>query len=230
MSLWRKLNTLFRATSQEPLHQLVDANSIRIFEQELREAEQAVVASKRELACVIAEKNRMQRHAEQLQESIELREQQATRALDKQQETLALELAEVIAGDESLLHEQHKQVETLKKQEADLRKQLKQVVQGITRYRGELRMAQANQNAEQALRHLSGRSNGLHSHMADMSESLNRIKHRQERFSDFDAALSSVEADLDGRDLNGKLKQAGIETGQEDAKAVLERLRKKQAA
>jgi len=56
MSIWRKLDTLFRASAQEPVAKLVDANGIRIFEQELRDAEQAIARSKRELACLMAEK------------------------------------------------------------------------------------------------------------------------------------------------------------------------------
>lgn len=49
MNLWRKLSTLFKASAQEPLEGLVDANGIRIFEQEIRQAEQAMVRSKHEL-------------------------------------------------------------------------------------------------------------------------------------------------------------------------------------
>ena len=37
MTLWRKVGTLFRASAHEPLEQLVDANALRIMEQELRD-------------------------------------------------------------------------------------------------------------------------------------------------------------------------------------------------
>ena len=39
MTLWRKVGTLFRASAHEPLEQLVDANALRIMEQELRDTE-----------------------------------------------------------------------------------------------------------------------------------------------------------------------------------------------
>ena len=57
MSLWTKLNTLFRASAEEPLHHLVDANSIRIFEQEIRDGQKAIQQAKLQLATVMAEKS-----------------------------------------------------------------------------------------------------------------------------------------------------------------------------
>lgn len=230
MSLWQKLNTLFKATAQEPLEELVDANSIRIFEQELRDAERAIAKSKRELACVIAERNRMQRHQAALKESIESREQQATQALAQQEDALALEIANLIADDEQLFKQQAEQLEYLQKQERYLRQQLKRVAHTVARYHSELRMAKANQNAATALSQIRGYSRGLSSHMAEMDDSLQRIKRRQERFTDYDAAMQSVEADCSGESIEQRLRQSGISSGAADGNAVLERLKARNAA
>ena len=105
MSLWIKLNTLFRASAEEPLHNLVDANSIRIFEQEIRDAEKAIQHAKLQLATVMAEKKQLQRHNQALEENITNKERQACEALDKQEEELARDVAELIAEDEQLLQQ-----------------------------------------------------------------------------------------------------------------------------
>ena len=125
MSLWIKLNTLFRATAEEPLHNLVDANSIRIFEQEIRDAEKAIQHAKLQLATVMAEKRQLQRHNQALEENIANKERQACEALDKQEEELARDVAELIAEDEQLLQQQRKQVAYLEKQENHLKRQLR---------------------------------------------------------------------------------------------------------
>ena len=230
MSLWQKLNTLFKASAQEPLEALVDANSIRIFEQELRDAEQAISHSKRELACVIAEKNRLQRHNQALKENLTTKETQAKEALQKGEEALATELAEVIADDGQILAEQDRQLTYLIKQEKYLRKQLKQVVRVVAGYHSELRLARANRSAETAIKQLRGYSKGLSSQMSQMEDSLQRIKQQQENFHDFDEAMMSVEADYNGESLELRLKSAGIANGKPDAGAVLDRLRAEQAA
>ena len=81
MSIWSKLNTLLRATAHEPVEHLVDANAIRIFEQEIRDAENAIVQAKYQLATVMAEKKQLLRHNQALAENIAVKEQQAVAAL-----------------------------------------------------------------------------------------------------------------------------------------------------
>lgn len=230
MSLWRKLNTLFKATSQAPLEELVDVNAIRIFEQELRDAQQGMNRAKTELASVIAERKRLQRHQQTLEENLVIKEGQATEALAKQEDDLALEIAEIIAMDEALRKDQAQQITYLEKQETQLRQQLRQAAHTLSRYQTELRLARANQSAEAAMSQLRSYSSGLGSQMNDMAESLDRIKNRQTAFADFDAALREVEADCAGEPLEKRIQAAGISSSDSDARAVLERLRKKQAA
>ena len=86
MSLWRKFNTLIKATSHAPIEALVESNSIQIFEQEIRDAESSISKAKRELACVMAEKVRLERHNNALEENIVSKEQQTLKALEKGEE------------------------------------------------------------------------------------------------------------------------------------------------
>lgn len=230
MSLWSKLNTLLRATAQEPVEHLVDANAIRIFEQEIRDAEGAIVQAKYQLATVMAEKKQLLRHNQALAENISLKEQQAVAALDKNNETLAQDIANLIAEDENLLRDQRKQADYLDQQEQRLKQQLRSAAHTIQRYQRELTLAKANRSAQQALGQLRGYSSGLSSSLQEMETSLRRIQTRQNRATDVDEAMQEINADINGEQLNTRLKQAGIKTGKHDAEAVLERLRKQRAA
>lgn len=230
MSLLRKLNTLFRASAQEPAERLVEANSVRIFEQEIRDAETAILQAKRQLAVVMAQKKQLTRHNEMLQESIERREQQACEAMEQQQNGLAEEVATLIAEEELILRDQARQTAHLAKQENNLKQQLRIAAQSIQKYRRELNLAKANRSAQQAISSLKGYSNGLSVSMQDMTTSLNRIQQQQTDFADFDSAMTEIEAEFSDQSLDKKLKQAGIKTDEYDAQAVLERLRKQRAA
>ena len=230
MSLWTKLNTLFRASAQEPLHQLVDANAIGIFQQEIRDAENAVVQAKYQLATVIAEKRKLNRSNGLLRENIANKEQQTLAALDKNESDLAEELAAFIAQDEALLQDQLKQEQHLQKQEVKLKQQLRIAVQSIQQYQRELNLAKANRNAQKALGQLEGYSSGLSVSLQDMATSLQHIQSQQGYAQDREEPLQEINAELNGEHLDHKLKQAGIETGNHDAEAVLERLRKQRAA
>lgn len=230
MSLWTKLNTLFRASAEEPLHHLVDANSIRIFEQEIRDGQKAIQQAKLQLATVMAEKKQLQRHNQALQENISNKERQACAALDQEAQTLARDVAELIAEDEHLLQQQTQQVAQLEKQEAHLKRQLRTAATSMQKYQRELTLAKANRSAQQAVGNLNGHSRGLSACMQEMASSLDKIKGQQTRAAEMDDALREIDAELNGEQLDARLKQAGIASGEHDADKVLERLRKQRAA
>lgn len=225
MTIWKKVGTLFRASAHEPLEQLVDANALRIMEQELRDTEQAMLRAKRELACLMATGKELQRSNQQLSEELAQREQQATEALAKGEAGLAYELAECIAAHENQLQQQRQQAEYLTRQEQNLRQQLRDAARIQQQYRREWQLARANRNAEQVLRNLGGHTHGLHAHLGDLASSLERIQQQQNRFSDVDCALHELQQEENGSALNHRLQQAGISTGQSNADQVLARLR-----
>lgn len=225
MSVWRKLATLCRASVREPAEKLVDANDLRIFAQEVRQAEQAMFNARRELAALMAESKQLGHSMAQRQALILQRESQARLALEKQEEALALELADQVAADENLLAERRQQAERMAEQEKQLRKQMRLAANSIQHYRRELSLARANQSAEQVLRQLNGHTNGLNAHLGDLQVSLDRIRERQTQFLAMDEALRELDAEASGASLDQRLRHAGIETGEHSGRQVLERIR-----
>ena len=228
MSVWNKLNTLLRASAREPVEALVDANAIRIFEQELRDAEQAFGRSKRQLACLMAEKTFLQRDNDSLQDAINKRENQAALALQQGHEALAMELATAIAEDENLLIRQQQHLERIQQQEARLRKQLRSTARNLRHYKAELRLARANQSAGQVTVQLRGYREGITGHFEAMDQSLARIQAGQTRQHDMEDALNELDQDLGDRSLDERLRAAGIDTGDQRADKVLYRIRARQ--
>jgi len=228
MSIWRKLNTLFRASAHEPVAKLVEANDLRIFGQELRDAEQAIKRSKRELAYLMAEKTRLERDNDGLQAAIAKREQQASQALEQSDEALALELANLIAEDETVLQRQQQQHAKLQQQESQLRRQLRDSGRALKHFHSEMRLAKANRHAEQVTRQLRGHASGLHSHMEELNVSASRIRARQTEAEEIEAALTELDAEQNNGDLNARLKAAGIDNGDSNGEKVLARLKARQ--
>ena len=225
MTLWRKVGTLFRASAHEPLEQLVDANALRIMEQELRDTENAMLLAKRELAGLMATIKQLQRSNLQLSEELAQREEQARQALERDESGLAYELAEWIAAQENQLQQQRQHAEQLQRQEATLREQLRRAAQLHQQYRRELQLARANRSTERLLGNLGHQTRGLQAHMGDLASSLERIRQRQDNASDVGAALQQLQDEDDGSALDQRLQRAGIATGKTDANSVLARLR-----
>lgn len=94
MGILNKILTAFRGGATEVGQNIVDANSTRIFEQEIRDAEKHLTKAKRELTDVMAKEMQASREVDRIKRSIAEHEGYATQALEQGNEALALEVAE----------------------------------------------------------------------------------------------------------------------------------------
>lgn len=222
----QKLTTIVRGSVRESADIIIDANAVRIFEQEICDCEMGIRTAKASLTVVVAEKIKLQRQIDQCQQTIRMREEQAIEAISKQFGDLPEQLAEAIAQEESALEKMQASLNDLAGQELSLTKSLKATINKIQSYRRELELAKATERSQQAQQALHGQYKKVDLSGAELEESLARIKNKQQRFDDQLAAQHQVHSDLSGEGLDEQLKQQGI--GQEDkAKAVLERLKAK---
>lgn len=228
MFYMQKMMTAVRGATRESAERVVDANAIRIFEQEIYECECAMGQAKHDLARVMAEKMRLERGIARRARYLAEKETQAGQALEKGLEELAHDLATVIADQEKTLADERKASEKLGEHERKLRLSLQSAAQSIQNYRRELRMVQATQSTQQATASLAVRANSMGSRISDMQDSLQRIRDRQERFDDMKRAMEQLDEGLNDDGLEDKLRKAGIGPRTE-ADAVLDRIRKKSA-
>ena len=97
MSILKKLFTAVRGGAREAGQAIVDANGIRIFEQEIADAQNALQRAKKSLTEVMAKEMQTKRKISALDASIAEHEAYAGQALEKGNEPLALEIAEKIS-------------------------------------------------------------------------------------------------------------------------------------
>ena len=219
----QKLSTIVRGSVRESADVIIDANAVRIFEQEICDCEMGVRTAKASLTVVVAEKIKLQRQIEQSQQTIRMREEQAIEAITKQFGDLPEQLAEAIAQEEGALEKMQTSLSHLTEQELSLTKSLKATIHKVQSYRRELELAKATERSQQAQQALHGQYRKVDLSGAELEESLMRIKNKQQRFDDQLVAQNKVQSDLSGDDLDAQLKAKGI--GEQDrAKAVLARL------
>lgn len=224
MMIMQKLTTMVRGAVRESAEVVIDANAIRIFEQEIHETEMAIRKAKANLTVVVAEKIKLQRELERSQAEIDKREQQAVKALEQGEEELAADVAVVIAREETVRNSMQASLAQLQQQEQALTAQLRHSVETIKAYRRELELAKATARSQQAAQMLQGQHTRLGLGQVDLQESLERIKRQQQSVQDRLFAAEQVQCNLGEGSLDEKLKQKGL-AEKDAAESVLERLR-----
>lgn len=223
--IMQKLSTIVRSSVRESSDRIIDANAIRIFEQEICDVEAGMRKAKANLTLVVAEKIKLERQIMALQESIAKKESQALQALDKNADKLARQLAQSIAEDESELAAFENGLQSVQKQESVLGHQIKTALRRIQMYRRELTLAKTMDRSQEASKTLHQINRHMDLTGSQLDESLQRIKQKQQMMNDQLTAANVVD-ELLNNDLTEELKAKDI--GSENkAAAVLKRLKQK---
>lgn len=225
MNTMRKIYTAIRGSARENAESVIDANAIRIFEQEILDAEQAIMQSKQKLAYIMAERVQLERASQQLSEQIKSRESQAAKALKINDEPLANELAEDILNKEHEKSAQWTAIKNLTSREQALSQKIQQSAQQVLTFRRELSIAKANAYAQSASSQVGPQTSALETNLSDLKISLQRIQQKQQHLDDTTNALNSIENAIGESSLDQKVEQAGFGARQAEIQSVLERVR-----
>ncbi|WP_250655295.1 PspA/IM30 family protein [Alkalimarinus coralli] len=226
MNVMRKIATALRGSVRESAEVVIDANAIRIFEQEIVDAEHGIARSKQQLAYVMAERVQLERSNDQLREQIKSRESQAAKALSIEDAPLATELAEDIIEKEKVMNEQMLAVNNLITREKNLTRNIQSSAQQIKAFRRELGIAKATASAQKASRLANNHAHSVDTNIIDLNSSLQRIKQQQQRVDDTASAVAAIEDEIGDGALDKKVESAGLGTRKADIQAVLDRVRK----
>ena len=107
MSLWKKMVTALRGGASEVGEAIVDAQALRILDQEIRDADASMLAARNQLIQIKAKHKLSLQRVEEHDKNIANWEQKALEAMNKGEEALALECAEKVA-ELSALRDQEK--------------------------------------------------------------------------------------------------------------------------
>ena len=101
MGVLRDMFTALKGGANEVGEAIVDANAIRILEQEIRDAETAIASAKQSLTRMKSSEIKLKREVATIDADVADYEQKAVKALNAGEEALATEVAERIAELES---------------------------------------------------------------------------------------------------------------------------------
>ena len=222
MRVMTKFSTIFRSRVRENAEVIIDANAIRIFEQELLDSHDYISQSKHQLTLLMAERLRLERNNQVFESNVQRRECQASEALKKDNVELATSLAEDIVEIEQVLSQQKGVLTALTLREDNLKVDIRLGVKKIAEYQRELNAAKATQNAQKAMARVSDAS--LRPGKIDLQESLARIRSVQQRFDDHQRAAEELEEHIESNGLDQQLKEAGIISNRKSVDAVLARI------
>src|SRR3990167_6505877 len=179
MNIWAKMMTALKGGVNEAGEAIVDSQALRILDQEIREASDALQQSKNSLAEIMARQKVAEEKASQLKKKIEEHEGYAIKVLEKGDEGLAHEVAEKLVDLENQLLQEAESATAFAEQAAKMRTAIQQTERNLKRLKQQVDTVKANESVQRAQAAVAERHSGSHSKMRTAMDSLERIKEKQ---------------------------------------------------
>lgn len=227
MSVFMKIMTAIRGGAREVGEAIVDKNGVRIFEQEIKDAEESIEKAKRDLTEVMAKEMQAARKVDSLTKDVEKHENYVAQALEKGDESLALEIAQKIADIQGELETQQKSQSSFSAHTERLKSMIKQTTKALADMQRQLVMVKTTESVQKATTAITNNYASGSSKLLTAKESLDRIKQKQVDLDDRMAAGEILSGEFNGDDLDAKLKSAGIIEDGNKAREILEKLKTK---
>ncbi len=228
MGVLSKIFTAIRGGAREAGEAVVDANAVRIFEQEIVDSKNHIKKAKDSLTTVMAEKMQAARKLDAIKNDIAENENYAIKAMEKGNESLAIEVAEKIASLEVQQSEQQQVHDNCAAHIEKLKNMIQSAERQISENQRQLNIVKTTESVHKATAAINDNFMSSGSKIVNAKESLERIQKRQQMREDKLKAAQELQSDEYDQPLQDKLKQAGImESDSSNANSVLERLRAK---
>jgi phage shock protein A len=224
MSIWNKLFTLGRAGAHEATAAVVDANALRILDQEIRDADTAQGKARDDMATLVARRRILEKEVAGFRDQVAKYEASARAAVQKGDMDLARQVAQRIADLESDIALKEPQIGDMRAAEDQLHQAITATDRRIETLRREVEVVKVNESVQKAQAAVSARGAGAGASLGSAADSLARIKERQMIRGERIKAAGELEDRRTGADLDEKLRLAGILPGQSSADDVLARL------
>lgn len=224
MAIWTKIITLFRGAAHEAGTAVVDANAMRILDQEVRDAQNALLRARDDLAKIMAQRKIANdklndKKAKQVEYSNYIRE-----ALARDNRALAQEVAAKLATIEADIATEGKIIGEYDNSISKLQASSRQAETVIQRLKQQIDTVKATESVQRAQAALAAQHAGTGAKLGTALDSLERIKQRQtERAAQLSVAEEMAAHTGEDADLQRRLAQAGIVPGESSADSILAR-------
>ncbi|WP_417553082.1 PspA/IM30 family protein [Marinomonas fungiae] len=212
MSL-KKLWSAIKGGVNEATEAVADRQSIRILDQELREAKDELIACDQNLAKIMAKRKLAENKINSLKSEVETYTNHAIAASEKGDDALALECAERVADLETTLATEQSIFDGFIQSEKTLKENILKAKTNVRRMEQQIDQIKATESVQKAQVAVSSRHMGANSKVKTALDSLDRIKQKQqEKAAELEAAEEMAAAE-NGSDLEARLKASGIVPG-----------------
>jgi len=226
MNLLSKMLTALRGGVNEAGEAIVDTQALRILDQEIRDASEELKHSKASLAEILAQQKVGEEKCLGLKKEVEEYEGYAIKALEKNDEALAREIAQKIANTQNQLTGEEATVGGYKQSADQLKAAIVQAEQNLKRIKQQVDTVKATENVQRAQAAVAERHSGSESKMQTAMESLERIKEKQALKSAQMNVAKEMAGSSEEASLQDKLQKAGIIANETTADDILARLKK----
>ena len=224
MAIWSKLFTLGRAGAHEASSAIVDANALRILDQEIRDADNAQGKARDDMAGLVARRRILEQEVQSFRAQIEKYMISAKAAMDKGNMDLARQVAQRVADLEQDIALKEPQLVAMKDAEGKIHTTIAATDRKIEQLRREVEVVKVNESVQKAQASVAARGSGAGNSLGSAADSLARIRERQAIRGERINAANELEDMRTGADLDEKLRLAGIGPGQSSADDILARL------
>jgi phage shock protein A len=225
MSILKKLMTAVRASASDMGGLWLDADDMRTFEQEIRDAQAQLRRAKHDLAEVMAQQMQASRQLESMRRALGEQETLVGHALDQGNEPLARQLAEKMALLEADLADQQEVHASCSEQVLRLQQMVHKSGRQVKEFERQLSMLKTAESVQKASVAIAANFAASSSRVLSARDSLARIKQRQQHEFDQLAAMEQLLADDVGSSLEQQMLDAGITEHPYSADKVLARIK-----
>lgn len=223
MSVWRKLVTAVKGTANEAAEAVVDANLLKILDQEMREAKGAIAKARDEKARMTANRIMKEKSVAELMSEIERRTAAARTAKQQGDEALAVEIIESVLKLRDKAEAEQELAGQYQKTEEGMDTALKQSQSRVETLQRKIEAAKANEALIAAQQATSVNATSSNQRLSNAMASLERLEQRQAHQQ---AVLDAAEAEakqISGEDLEDRIK-ALESPARNDVQAILAKL------
>lgn len=226
MAIIQKLLTLVRGTATEAGQSIVDANALKILDQEIRDADTALTASRTDLTRLMAERHiaadKLTAKKAKLQEYNDYIQQ----LINKNDTDLATEVAGKVAELENDIAADTSTIAGMDTNVAKLSGSIRQAQSTIEQLKRQVDTVKATASVQRAQEAIASQATGSNVKLRTAMDSLDRIKDQQALKSAQIDAANELQAQAGDGDLQQRLQAAGVLPGATAANDVLARFKK----
>lgn len=226
MSLLKRLFTAARGGATEVGEAIADTQAIRILDQEIRDANEAIRSARVAQTAITAKRKLKQQEVSDLQKDLDKYLGITKGLLDKGgQEDLLNETADHVAALEARLSTETVVLEQLVSNETAIATTLKNITAKLEQTKQQVDNVKATEAVQRAQSSVASQRAGVNSALGSAAASLSRIQEKQRQRKAMFEAAEDLDAQESGSSLDAKLAAAGIGSTSSSGSDVLARLR-----